>query len=312
VEGIARVIINIKGGPGSGNWGHRGRPGKRGGSSLRSVGLSPTSGKDWLQRYEKKTGKKHPTAEKKPTRRGGTPGMGYESADASRVLIHGPVPSSSWMFAKKSTILKIKANVVASLSEESGVADNIVSDMLAMWDYTSNDASAEALSMQEAASEEFDVPLSKWQKDAIQNINESDEVSRDVVFRDEVSRDDERAVLKAMYDNTQAELARQGYKPGARITLYRGMASPPDPTRKVGSVANYKGNAMESWSAGEQVAKDFAIRAGVADQQGVVLSMAVPIENIMGTAITGFGGIHTGEFVVLGNIASEVSIMFAT
>ena len=42
------INISIKGGPGSGNWGHRGRPGKRGGSSLRSVGLSPTSGKDWL------------------------------------------------------------------------------------------------------------------------------------------------------------------------------------------------------------------------------------------------------------------------
>ena len=56
------INISIKGGPGSGNWGHIGRPGKRGGSSPRGAGLSPTSGKDWLQRYEKRTGREHPTA----------------------------------------------------------------------------------------------------------------------------------------------------------------------------------------------------------------------------------------------------------
>ena len=56
------ITIRTKGGPGSGNWGHRGIPGKVGGSSPRGVGLSPTSGKDWLERYEKRTGKKHPKA----------------------------------------------------------------------------------------------------------------------------------------------------------------------------------------------------------------------------------------------------------
>jgi len=56
------INISIKGGPGSGNWGHRGIPGKVGGSSPRGAGMSPTSGKDWLQRYEKKTGREHPTA----------------------------------------------------------------------------------------------------------------------------------------------------------------------------------------------------------------------------------------------------------
>jgi len=40
----------LKGGPGSGNWGHSSRPGKRGGSAPRSAGLSPTTGPDWKAR----------------------------------------------------------------------------------------------------------------------------------------------------------------------------------------------------------------------------------------------------------------------
>lgn len=47
------------GGPGSGNWAHVGRPGKRGGSQSRSGGMSIAKGRDWLQRYEAATGKKH-------------------------------------------------------------------------------------------------------------------------------------------------------------------------------------------------------------------------------------------------------------
>ena len=46
------INISIKGGPGSGNWGHRGIPGKVGGSRPRSAGLSPTSGKGCLREGE--------------------------------------------------------------------------------------------------------------------------------------------------------------------------------------------------------------------------------------------------------------------
>lgn len=52
------------GGPGSGNWGHRGRPGKRGGSLPRESGMSIKSGQDWLERYKVKAGKEHPFAAK--------------------------------------------------------------------------------------------------------------------------------------------------------------------------------------------------------------------------------------------------------
>jgi len=51
------------GGPGSGNWAHVGRPGKRGGSAPRKDGMTVARSKDWLARYEEKAGKPHPYAE---------------------------------------------------------------------------------------------------------------------------------------------------------------------------------------------------------------------------------------------------------
>lgn len=52
----------VGGGVGSGNWGHAGIPGKRGGSQSRQSAMSVRSGADWLQRYEAATGRKHPFA----------------------------------------------------------------------------------------------------------------------------------------------------------------------------------------------------------------------------------------------------------
>lgn len=52
------------GGPGSGNWGHAGRPGVRGGSAPRSSAMSIKSGRDWQQRYEQVTGHTYPYTDK--------------------------------------------------------------------------------------------------------------------------------------------------------------------------------------------------------------------------------------------------------
>lgn len=49
-----RLVRAEKGGPGSGNWGHAGRPGKRGGSMPRSVVTSIVSGPDWEARRQAK------------------------------------------------------------------------------------------------------------------------------------------------------------------------------------------------------------------------------------------------------------------
>jgi len=57
-----KLIVRIKGGPGSGNWAHIGRAGVVGGSAPRDSGMSIASGSTWLERYERVKGKPHPYA----------------------------------------------------------------------------------------------------------------------------------------------------------------------------------------------------------------------------------------------------------
>ena len=49
-----RIVIGLKGGPGSGNWGHAGRLGKLGGSVPKSSAMSIATGRDWQERQQVK------------------------------------------------------------------------------------------------------------------------------------------------------------------------------------------------------------------------------------------------------------------
>jgi len=389
------ISIQSKGGPGSGNWGHRGIPGKVGGSSTRGAGMSPTSGKDWLQRYEKKTGKKHPSAEKKPeptgaiiTRTLANINSAAEKVTnvpqaqdvidvADKIRIHiqdNPAGAEQWvsddldkvrklmdtgeyvkivqakdkMYAildaiRSSTKLETadaheklddisqasaflntttnvadwenaskreremaKSDIVYRLSEMSGIPEDDVNKVIHGWAQTSNDESPSALSMQEAVSDTFGVPLSKWQEGSIAEIGGH--------TRGHISREAEERFINAMYANTQDELDKAGYGFGSKITLYRGiMIEGGGDTRRTGDVSNYMGNAMESWSISQSIADLFAISDPKMGVKGVVVSMEVPIENILGTAATGFGCLTEGEFVILGSMGdSQVTVVSAS
>lgn len=54
---LQKLFESLKGGAGSGNWGHAGVPGKRGGSSPRSFAMSRTTGRDYQERQLAKKGK---------------------------------------------------------------------------------------------------------------------------------------------------------------------------------------------------------------------------------------------------------------
>lgn len=51
---LSYLFQKLKGGAGSGNWGHAGIVGHRGGSSPRSFAMSRTSGRDWQERQQAK------------------------------------------------------------------------------------------------------------------------------------------------------------------------------------------------------------------------------------------------------------------
>lgn len=122
------------------------------------------------------------------------------------------------------------------------------------------------------------------------------------------SRENERKILRAMYNRTQAELAKQGLKPDDNVLMYRGVVLDRDraPKGDISEKINYTGNAIESWSASAAVARQFG---GNVDYQrvGFVLAMNVPVRNIITSARTGFGCLREAEFVIAGSVPGSQS-----
>lgn len=54
MHNLSLFFQKLKGGPGSGNWGHAGIPGHRGGSAARSFAMSIRTGRDWQERQQAK------------------------------------------------------------------------------------------------------------------------------------------------------------------------------------------------------------------------------------------------------------------
>lgn len=72
-------------------------------------------------------------------------------------------------------------------------------------------------------------------------------------------------------------------------------ADPRTGSWKKGDVFDYNGNAIESWSASPNIARDF----------GRALMMDVPVKNIVSSARTGLGCLSEGEFIILGSIPGQ-------
>ena len=308
------INISIKGGPGSGNWGHRGIPGKVGGSSPRGAGTfsvgSPAYGN--LNNVDSKANALLLTATKGAyderalhrlladekanlawREREGQSALHIEGARRGVARFQAMVDNNThWIQVTTERRGKIKDDLVSNLSGSTGTSQENVNEIIGEWAETSNDMSRQAISMQEAVSEEFGVPLSDWQE------------SNRIRSKGFVPRDDERKLLRDMYTTTQAELKTAGYKPGDTVTLYRGYegakgSSIPDR----GTDVNYAGNAMESWSILPSIAGSF----GSNPIRGRVLSMNVPVENVLSIATTGFGCLPEGEFVILGSGKGNVA-----
>jgi hypothetical protein len=231
----------------------------------------------------------------------------------------------------------VKSEIIKDLSTRTGIPEEDVNNFVAQWSHSANDSDMRSLSIQQAASEEFGVPLSEWQqsnieylerlkKDAIDNLvttrDMSVETATDIVdsgggivqeygrFTSLMPRDQERALLRAMYDNTQESLAAQGFKPDDKITLFRGVRG--EDYGETGDYLNYEGNTLGSWSVNSGIAERFAtedIHGMTPGAIGTVFTMDVPVRNIVGTAKTGFGCLSEGEFACVDNIPdSQVKI----
>jgi len=161
-------------------------------------------GKDWLQRYTKASGREHPfekVAREAAARRGDP--RGNLRPNTSNPKVNSPAFEEQSVsnlgadfmettglrmarahlhpYADPATITEISLpehlkhavvqSLVDDLSEtETGVPYNTMSEMIHQWAITSNDSSERSLSIQQAAAEEFGVPLSDWQKKHMNEI----------------------------------------------------------------------------------------------------------------------------------------------
>ena len=121
-----------------------------------------------------------------------------------------------------------------------------------------------------------------------------------------LNEDRTKAVLKDMYDRTQAKFKELGIK---EVTVYRGWKAPTDDmlrtqqlTREAGNSVALDSNATESWSFDGREALKFASdRFGSnRDELGMVVALRIPVERVLCTPQTGFGSRRESEVVLLG------------
>jgi len=165
------IIENkLFGGPGSGNWGHAGRPGKRGGSVPRSAGMSIKSGPDWEARFHKARGEE----------------FGYGTTEG--LQFHGNRPETRFITRGENTDdWKVRGDakdtIATELSERTGIPYEDINQVIRQWSWSANDKDYRSLCIQEAISKEFGVPLSGWQKSLIAEFGKDwkDPVKRKVI-----------------------------------------------------------------------------------------------------------------------------------
>jgi len=290
---VKTLIVHIKGGAGSGNWGHAGRPGLVGGSGGSGMGFGVGS----VGTHDPN----HPSTQKASD-------MLDDGLPASEMNHDIVALAQSWQEAEHNARSFAKQEIINELADRTGVDPDDVSDYIKQWTESSNDSDMRSLAIQKDAAEELGLEMSDWQQRSIDTLNER------VIRRENAGQDmsslhfadlrpllpstQQRQLIRAMYDNTQERLAAHGFSPDDTVRLYRGVALSVDWPN--GGIVNYQGNAIESWSIGRDVAHGFARKSG-----GYMIEMDVPVRNIVGTARSGFGCLNEGEFIVAGNIPGQ-------
>lgn len=215
-----------------------------------------------------------------------------------------------WASSTKEEQIETKSEIIDALCKRTGLSKEDINKFVAQWAYSSNDDDMRSLAIQKDAAELFAVPLSKFTQEKIEMLLQEPAFKREYGelprrLRSLLPSNQQKAILQAMYNNTQDRLAKAGFRPGDMIRLRRGVTHIEASLvgREEGSVVNIIGNTLESWTVGVYTADWFA------GSDGAVFEMDVPIELVVGSARTGFGCLKEGEFVVLGSMPGKAKLL---
>lgn len=302
-----------KGGEGSGNFGHAGRPGKRGGSA--SSRGTPTFSKE---ANEAASGFAMTVKE-------------LQATYGKRFWEHPDYHSGG------------------STAADAGVDPLLVNHIGGVWK-TSTHSLAQS-QMQEAAAKEFDLEMPEWQKrqkqaflderkrrlDAGEELGDEHKTLTEHAWEHKRNLDDSalshmreevahlkepknlygehsseeaavRAYLRTTYDRTQSELAKAGI---TEISVYRGVRTD-EPLGSAGDHVDITGQApMVSWTPALKTSQYFAKLKKTKQKvklppNGTILKITLPANRVLGTSRTGLGDTAEKEFVVLGG-ANDVA-----
>lgn len=231
-----------------------------------------------------------------------------------------------WRNADTDQRAAAKHQIALELSRRTGVAYDDVSRFIHQWAETSNDTDMRSLAIQRDAAELFGMTLSDYTREKIADVMYEMQEAIDTViqpgyryagqsreavmaawqqegkflqFFPLMPSEQQKSLMTAMKDYTHEEMERLGFGLGDTIRLRRGISLPRDVVAEwsVGDTIPIEGNALESWSVGEDIARRFTYNPR---GHGVILEMDVPVSMIAGSSRTGFGCLIEGEFVLQG------------
>lgn len=190
----------------------------------------------------------------------------------------GEAPIKGWTYARPGTP-----------EFDSMVREGAVAGFIDKWAQTSNDHDDGSLAIQAAIRREFGIEDSAgWTSSGGDGT---------VILREH------GAVLqryaRAMYDNTQADLAARGV---TEVTVHRGTGIPlgDEPKYLTGAGRTTVLRPASSWSTDKDVAWEFA---AIAQDQGTataILTVTVPASRVLSTPNSGIGCLSEAEVVLLG------------
>lgn len=321
-----QIIETILGSTRSGNWGHAGRPGKRGGSVPRSVAMSIRTGKDWKER-QARAGKFGPAKLDAVTKLWSVPfyDATHDSQDPDyeweRMLEGGDYDEALTEYFgrgdRKSSNFEYYNDLAHSEEKLFGLIQTLDSapfpttGVVAGW---ADPTSPTSMSLQQAVVDEFGLRPTGYFKD-IKTKRITDGVIDKACLPTGKKYEGSESYMKGslysglphfdksgresfarkMYEHTQRDLKESLPTGTEYVRLYRGTRNPAVKNTKKGDRIELETAPLTPWTVSPAVAASY-----VAGMGGKTIYADFPVSRVFSTGVSGMGLLGQGEMIMFG------------